>query len=356
MIVNGLSPGVHSCVRSLAKPFLSWALVAILAGAVAQPAWAQAPEPSPQALVAARELFREATADVDASNFDAALGKFRRVAAVKETAAVRYNIARCEEQLGKLGGALADYELAEREGAGDAKAADIARMAGERATAIRPRVPRLTIAPPNRPLTDLVVRLDGDTQPRGTLGVALPVDPGMHRVEATTAGGASFTKNVTLAEGETSQVQLDFPTAPPPANPVDALPPAGEPGTPNRLPGYILLGVGGALGITSAAFLLLHNQAADDLATQKTTDCTLPGGLCPEGARTRLDTLQNSAKRDEGLAIGFGVGAVVALGVGAYLVIKPGSTGSTTPAATKTTTPSARLVPALGGVLVIGDF
>jgi hypothetical protein len=356
VIVNGLSPGVHSCVRSFAKPFLSWGLVAVLAAGVAQPAWAQAPEPSPQALVAARELFREATGDVDAGNFEQALGKFRRVAAVKETAAVRYNIARCEEQLGKLGGALADYELAEREGAGDAKAADIAKMAGERAAAIRPRVPRLTIAPPNRPVTELVVRLDGDTQPRGTLGVALPVDPGTHRVEATTAGGASFTKDVTLAEGETSQVQVDFPNAPALPAPVETLPPP-EPDSPNRVPGYIVLGLGGALGVTSFVFLLLHNQAASDLETQKTTDCTLvPGGLCPESARANLDPLQSSAKRNEGLAIGFGVGAAVAIGVGAYLVLKPGSSTGGAPAATKTTTPSARLVPGLGGVLVVGDF
>jgi hypothetical protein len=325
-------------------------------------ALAQAPEASPQALVAARELFREATGDVDAGRFDAALGKFRRVAGVKETYAVRFNIARCEEQLGKLGAALGDYELAEREGAGDPKGADISKLAQERAAALRPRVPRLTIAPPSDPPADLVVKLDGQAQPGGTLGVALPVDPGAHKVDATSSKG-SFTKEVTLREGESADVTVTFPpapVAPPPAPPsvgdTPILPAPVEQA--NRVPGYVVLGVGGALGITSVVFLLLHNQAASDLATQKTTDCTLPGGICPPGARNQLDPLQSSAKRDEGLAIGFAIGAAAAVGVGLYLVLNPpkqtsASSGTLAP---KTTTPSARLVPAPGGVMVLGEF
>ena len=52
---------------------------------------------SPAEIVAARELFRQGTEDADAGRFSEGLAKFKRVAAVKETAAVRFNIARCEE-------------------------------------------------------------------------------------------------------------------------------------------------------------------------------------------------------------------------------------------------------------------
>jgi len=333
----------------------------------ASPAWAQAPEASPQALVAARELFREATADVDAGRYDAALGKFRRVAAVKETYAVRFNIARCEEQLGKLGAALGDYELAEREGISDPKGAEIGKLAHDRAAALRPRVARLTITSPADPPADLVVKLDGQAQPGGALGVALPVDPGAHKIDAT-GGKGTFTKELTLREGESAEVAVAFPVmtvtppTPPPggtggtgAGDTTPSPPPGE-ATPNRVPGYIVLGVGGALGVTSFVFLLLHNQASSDLNTQKTTDCTLPGGLCPQSARDRLDPLQSSAQRDEGLAIGFAAGAAVAVGVGLYLVLKPPMHAAPAAETPKTTTPSARLVPAPGGVMVTGEF
>ncbi len=317
-----------------------------------------APEASPQALVAARELFREATADVDANRFDTALSKFRRVAAVKETFAVRYNIARCEEQLGKLGAALGDYELAEREGGGDPKGSDIAKLAHDRAAALRPRVARLTITPPPDGAPDLVVKLDGQPQPGGTLGVALPVDPGAHKVEAT-RGKATFVKDLTLGEGESGAVAIALVAPPTPATPSDDdAPPTTTSDTahPNRLPGYILLGVGGALGVTSFVFLLLHNQASSDLNAQKAIDCTLPGSRCPSSARDHLDPLQSSAQRDGGLAIGFGVGAVVAAGAGLYLVLRPAASPAPATETPKTSTPSARLVPAPGGVIVVGEF
>ncbi len=333
-----------------------------MAATVVVPCVAAAQEASPQALVAARELFREATTDVDAGRFDVALGKFRRVAAVKETAAVRFNIGRCEEQLGRLGSALGDYELAVREGTGDARAVEIGRLAEERATAVRPRVPRLTITPPPSPPADLVVKLDGAAQPPGALGVALPVDPGMHKVEAT-GGGSSFSKELGLRDGEAQSVAIELAPAPGGHGPAplgdDHILPAPV-DEPNRVPGYIALGVGGAFALTSIVFLLLHNQASSDLTTQKGLVCTLRGGACPESARATLDPLQSSSQRDAGLGIGFGVAAAVAVGIGVYLELKP---PRKTPAgeapkneAPKTTTPSARLVPAPGGVMVVGSF
>ncbi len=309
-------------------------------------------EPSSAALVAARELFREATKDVDAGHVEAALGKFKRVAAVKETAAVRFNIARCEESLGKLGTALADFETAAQEASADPKSGDVGKMARDRATEIRPRVPRLTLSAP-KPTADLVVKVDGESQLNATLGVALPVDPGRHTIEAG-SNGASFKKVVELREGQAETVLIEFALAagtPPPPRAPDAPPSAPEPdqttAPPNRTPAYIVLGVGGVLGVTSLAFLLLHNQAAGDLDKQKTIDCTLPEGRCPESARARLDPLQSASKRDEVLAIGFGAATAVALGVGAYLVLSP-------PGVAKST--RMRIVPAASGVAVVGKF
>ena len=121
-------------------------------------------EPGASALVAARELFREAGQDADAGKFALALEKYRRVAAVKETGQVRFNIARCEEQLGQIASALADYELVERDmhdAHGDAEN-ELRGTSRERGNALRPRVPRLTLKGPLPQPPSFVVRRSPD--------------------------------------------------------------------------------------------------------------------------------------------------------------------------------------------------
>jgi hypothetical protein len=372
--VNGLRRHVQlPCRRSVFVLALVSALTTLdFAGvheAAAQPAGRTEPEPSAAALVAARELFRQATEDVDAGRFDVALGKFRRVAAVKETAAVRFNIARCEEQLGKLGAALNDFENASREAAGDPKAADIGKMSQDRANELRPRVPRLTLTPPARGISDdLVVKLDGEKQPNAALGVPLPVDPGHHAVEAT-SGTSTFKREIDLRDRQSETIAIDFGGGKPkdgvatPGDhpPKDTAPPAEE-SAPNRIPGFVVLGVGGVLGVTALAFAAVHNGNATDLKNQKTSaGCTItnPNGgdpVCPPNIDPKvqqdLNSLQDKSKRNANIAIGFGIASGVALAVGAYLVIwPPGGGGSA-----KKTAAEARLVPTLGGAALLGRF
>lgn len=285
-------------------------------------------EASPAALVAARELFREATEDVDAGRFEVALEKFKRVAAVKETAAVRFNIGRCEESLGRTGTALADFELAEREAKSDPKAGDeIARLAHEHAGAVRPRVPRLTLlgtqgsaAAPE----GLVVSLDGGKLSAGTLGVPLPLDPGTHTVDATAPGRTPFHAEIALQAGDTKEVQITVPgaaSAPPDEDDAGAV-------SRRRTVGFVVAGGGVALGAGALVFLVLHNGAVSDL------DALCPGGACGVGVdHTQALDLQSRARRDQALAIGFGAASVVALGAGAYFLFSKPSSSHASPAA-----------------------
>jgi hypothetical protein len=295
---------------------------------------------NPAEIVAARELFRQATEDADAGRYDEGLDKFKRVAAVKETAAVRFNIARCEEALGKTGTALADFETAAHEGAQDAKAADVIKLASQRADALRPRVPRLTVVPPSPAPDGMLVTLDGGRLASATLGVALPVDPGAHVVESTAPGRTAFHQDVTVGAGEAKGVVLQLPMSAATPIPEKPIPEHVEHKSSSQATwGFVLGGGGVALGIASAVFLVLRNNAANDLVH----DC--PGGQCTFGPNTpEAQNAQNTKSNGQlygGLSIGFLAAGGVALVGGVVLIATAPhggpTTGATQPAVTLTT-------------------
>jgi hypothetical protein len=268
----------------------------------------EASAPNAAVLVAARELFREATDDVDAGRFDVALDKFKKVAQVKETPPVRFNVAKCEQALGRLGTALADYELAAKEGQDDPHFADIVKLAEAQATAIRPRVPRLTVEasaalPPNAKVT-----LDGDPLAPAALGVALPVDPGRHRVEVSDPAGTSlYAEDVDLTTALNAKVDLHLSQTTPPSR-----------GTSTRMIlGLAGVGAGVALGAASIVFTVLHNGAVSDLKAL----CNGAGGACLESQRPRAESLHGDAVVDKNLAIGLAIGAGAVGVFGAVLVV-----------------------------------
>src|SRR5919202_734978 len=81
-----------------------------------------------------------------ANNCAAAVAKFRMVAKVKRTAQVQFNIAECEERLGKLVEALGDYRLAAAAAAEDpARAKEVAEKVDDRIEKLEARIPKLTV-------------------------------------------------------------------------------------------------------------------------------------------------------------------------------------------------------------------
>jgi hypothetical protein len=321
------------------------ALMGIGVGARADEPGASAPE-----IVAARELFRQGTEDVDAGRYELGLEKFRRVAAVKETPNVRFNIARCEESLKKTGAALADFETAEREASADPKTDDVAKLAHDRAAELRPRVPRLQITTPLPPASGLEVTLDGAKLALTTLGVPLPVDPGPHVVGATAPGRAPFHASVTLSEGDsrTVPVALTPNEVRPPSDATIPQPfPLAEaaPTSSRRTWGAVTLVSGGVLAAGSLAFLLVHNGAVSSVKD----DC--PGGACPVARKSDVTSLQSRANTTEALSIGFVAAAALAGGVGLYLELTSSSAQ---------TAPNAILAPgaagAPAGLSLLGRF
>jgi hypothetical protein len=295
------------------------------------PSQPPAADTSPAALVAARELFRQATADADAGRHAAALDKFQRVAKIRESAAVRFNIGQCEERLGRIGSALASYELAEQHAQRETHGEEIIRMARAAAEPLRARAPRLTLVAGPSPPKDLTVALDGAPLPSASLGVALPVDPGDHVVDAEAAGHARRHWTLTLAEGHAETIDVALvarvegglgPALTGASTASDAdrstLPEPRSTSwwTTRRALGASSLGLGAAAGVVSVVFVLGHNGAVRELRT------ACEGG-CPESRRTELSNTRDTAVRDQTVAVTAGIVAGVALATGAVLLLWP---------------------------------
>lgn len=176
-------------------------------------AWA---DPTPSELQAARELFAKAQKDEEANEWSSALEKLRRVASVKMTPGVRLHIAVCEEKLGQLVAAFADYSAAESLAKSQSNG-EVLQAVAEPLVRMKARVPMLTISVPSD-ASNLEVSLDGKKLAPGVLGVAMPVDPGAHKIEAKASGKKPFTALTTAREHDsvTIDVRFDSTAAPPP--------------------------------------------------------------------------------------------------------------------------------------------
>jgi hypothetical protein len=220
----------------------------------------------PVSVATAKVLFSQAEADEQAGRWEAALGKLRRASTAKLTPGIRFHIALCEENLGQLAAALADYSAAQ-DAARTSNNLDVLSLVSERILAIKVRVPTLAVAlPAGLAATDsrLQVRVDGRVLPSARIGAPVPVDVGLHVVEASLEGQPPFSRRVTLAESQAASVTLPFSPPPVLAGPTPVVtpapaPPSSEPAQPQSrtLPivatvGAVVL-VAGGIGAFAAA-------------------------------------------------------------------------------------------------------
>lgn len=313
-------------------------------------------------LTAARQLFSDALSDQNAHRYDAALDEFQRVAAVKDTANVRYRIATCLEALGRRAEALTNYEQAIKLGEAEKAAGAVVSAASAKAAELDRTVPRLAIVvPPDAP-SGTEVRVDDSPIDRTALGDPLPLDPGHHTIAATAPGRTPFQTGVTLPEGGRMSITVTLEPLPSPAtmtptaaasaapSPAPASVPVAPPDTTaGRTPtgAYVLLGAGGVLAVGSIVSLLLRQSNLNTLSN----DCkTLASGSlsCPQARAGEVNDARHGAQIEGPLGLGLAGGAVVALGAGIWMI------ATSHPAA-----PSAgvRVAPVLtntGGLLVVG--
>ncbi len=310
-------------------------------GVVVLPTQAFAQDPaadsSADALKRAREQFGQALALQTAGDWAGALALLKDVAAVKSTPQVRFNMALCEEKLGKLVAALGDYELA----ASDARAENADQVAEEvegRRESLRLRIPKITIKRGSG-AEAAGISIDGVSVGDQVIGQPMPIDPGPHTVEATAPGFKPFRKSMRVAEQQSESVEIVL--EPEPVAPVaiggggPLRPAAGR----SPVYGYVIGGIGiASLGASGVFFGL---RASKISALDKV--CPPPDRQCPSHAQQsdidagKLDTTIANVT----LAVG-----VAAVAGGLVLILTSGPN----------TEPSVALAPSLGGAQLLGKF
>lgn len=249
------------------------------------PAWAD-PSVSEAELATARALFEEGLAREDAKDWNGALERFKRVAEIRVTAQVLYNMALCYERLGKIATADAFYgRVIEKSGA-----PDLVKLATQRRADLKNKVPEITFeAPP-----DLTLSLDGNAVIAGN---TMPIDPGKHEIIAN-RGPDSTRKTFEVTTGKlTITVPVPAPAAPPPP------PPPPERHVP------VLAFVTGGVAVAGLGVGIYGAVARAGTIGDLDNLCGAARS-CPDEARDDVDTLKTQTLL---VNVGFGVAVVATL-------------------------------------------
>jgi hypothetical protein len=179
------------------------------------------------------------------------------------------------------------------------------RLAQAQIQSLRPRLPELTVLVPPAAPTDVTVERDGVTLDRASVGVALPVDPGEHKVRLRLADGRDRTFVFTLAEGERRRLQLELPTDHP-----NAEPPLASTSSSSSWP-WVLIATGGAgvvLGSVTGVLAVGSASTAHSHCTDRLCD---PEGKSAAERANSLGWISTGA---------LGAGVLVA-GIGGWLLL-----------------------------------
>lgn len=203
-------PGHTERPPSVSKDVLRRLLVLLPCLVLAPVAWAGAPLPAPtgsvapstSAKAAARAAFVEGVHRYEAGDYVGARDKFAEAWALVPLAAVRWNLARCEEKLGRTATAWGLYQATAVDALAEGKP-KIEAQASEAAALLDPKVPRLTVAVTP---SGAIAKIDGESVP---VGVAQRVDPGAHVVTAH-LGDKAKKLTVVLADGDKKSVSLSL--------------------------------------------------------------------------------------------------------------------------------------------------
>jgi hypothetical protein len=278
---------------------------------VAYPAsvWAA---PSDAELATARQLFNEGVALEDAKDWAAALDRFRRVAAVKATPQVRYNVGFCLAKTGQLVEAVnALSPLAELSGDRDTLA--LAALARRQLAEIRPRVPHLLVNGPRG--LDATVTLDGHPVSPALLGTSMLVDPGPHTLIAARASGSGRTEQrVVVAEGGAVPVVVNLELPPELASTA----PPNEPSRRRSIPisAYVAGGLTVAVLSTAVIMAIERGSAISELNSK----CGAGGQFCPDDLHGLVNQAQAYTIAADTLTV---LGVLGAATTGTLIVLAP---------------------------------
>jgi len=166
---------------------------------------------------AAQALFDDALRLMQAERYSDACRKLEESQCIDPGMGTQYNLADCYEKTGKTASAWINFsevaDAALKEGNAERE-----RVAHERAAAVQQHLSYLTVQVPY-PVPGLVVKRDGVEVRAAMFGIALPMDPGSHLLEAFAPNKLPYQANIQLdkdsARIEAAVPELqDIPAAP----------------------------------------------------------------------------------------------------------------------------------------------
>lgn len=281
--------------------------------------------PTDEQKAAARMLGTDGVKLALSGDCPGAVDKLSRAEALVHAPTTALPLAQCDIKLGKL---VAGTEILNRvvheplAPTAPKSWTDAKQQAQTLLDATAPRIPKLRIhidRPPGA-TGSVQVAVDGESVPTVLLDNDRPTDPGMHHVTASADGVPPAAADVSLTEGQTQSVALRVDASPTPAAaaapgasqtpaPVPETP-TGEHHGPNRVPAYVLWGVGGAGIVVGSIFGIAALNAKNSLNSACSSNQT-----CPSSSQGDIDAYKVFPHVS---TIGFSVG-IIAAAVGTIL-------------------------------------
>jgi hypothetical protein len=272
-------------------------------------------------VTAADALFRDARALMKKGEFDAACPKLVESHQLDPAPGTAINLGDCWEKVGRLADALQVLRDAlDLLRAGDHRIP----LVKKQVAALEPRVPRLTITLAGAAPDGTKVKRDGIEVGAGSIGSALPVNPGEHTIEVTAPGRESRSFAVTVRAGESRHVEVIPGThveasakpdhrAPPASTTTLASSEPGSDGSTQRTLGFAAIGAG--VVVLGAAGIFAIRAASKEGEAQ---DAGCSGTTCPPGPGQGLSDEADTA-RETAAWLG-GLGSIAAV-TGLVLVL-----------------------------------
>jgi hypothetical protein len=326
---------MRSSKAEVVTAVLGWAL---LVTSVAPQARAEARDTA-----AATELFSKGRAAMKQQDFATACAAFADSQRFDPKVGTLLNLADCEEHLGHLVSARSHWQQAiDLAHSGSDSRESIAR---QRFGAVDPRVAKLSVKlAPDAPADAAVKRDDVDLGP-GSLGVALPVDPGAHIIVVTADGYDGKTTTVSLTDGEVSEILVGpgakHPPPPPPPPPAAPGPPPSSWSTQKTL-AIVSTGLAAAGVAVGTTFGFMAKSA--NSASLANGACDANNGCLPAGLSNRDDAVRDGNVSTIAFVAG---GAFLATGVVLWIIAPSRSHAEARPSASMWTVPGGAV---LGGL------
>lgn len=337
-------------LRSLRSPL---ALTLIAASSLAYAPSARADQ------VVAEALFNEGQKLMEKKKYAEACLKFGDSQKEDPSPGTLLNLARCHETDGKPASAWAEYRaaavLARTRGQADRE-----KAAKDFADKLEPTLSKLQIDGP-KDIPGLEIRRDSAVIGNSSLGLAIPIDPGEHLVEASAPGYKPWSAKITVGGSKDLQKVLipalekapeaavgtpGGPAGPGAAASDQPSAPASIGSSTQKTAGFVV----GGLGVVGLVLGGVFGGLASSKASSAKSDATLcPNKVCTPAGRDAVNSASGMATIS---TIGF-IGGGVALAAGAVLIL---TAGPSTPKKEAT----ARILPDVGpnggGLTFLGRF